>query len=153
MSAAFLSEKFRSAAFEPRTESFVVEQLVEFFPDGNPTFTVRGLTAAELQRANDASSRQSGVEGVVKAIATQKDQVEQIRKALGLTYDTPGETVKRIEMLVQGSVSPVLTHADAVKIAEVCPIEFFQITNAISLLTGRGSELVKPTAVSQTNPA
>jgi len=153
MSAAFLSENFRSAAFEPRTESFTIPQLAEFFPDGNPVFTVRALTASELHRAIEAGTRQNALEGVVKAIASQKDQVEQIRKALGLSADTPGETAKRIELLVQGCVVPKLAHADVVKLAEVCPIEFLAMTNAITMLTGQGGSRVKPAPSSPTTPA
>lgn len=153
MSSAFQSEKFRAAQFEARTESFTLEQLREFFADDTePKFTVRGLTAAELHRCLEAGTRQNAVESVVKAIASQRDQVDSIRKALGLSSDTPGETAKRIEMLVLGSVTPKLDHADVVKLAEVCPIEFIAMTNAITQLTGQGGSRVKPKPSSPATP-
>jgi hypothetical protein len=148
---AFQAERFRQAEWTPRTETVEIPALAGFFAEGEaPAFTVRGLTAAELQLALEAGKRQSGVEAVVKAITTQKEQVNQIRAALGLTQDTPGEVVRRIEMLVQGSVAPKLDHADAVKLAEVCPVEFFDLTNRITSLTGQGQDrLKKPETSSQ----
>jgi hypothetical protein len=68
---------------------------------------------------------------------------------LGLIKDTPGEIAKRLEMLVMGSVAPAVSLPVAVKLAEAFPIEFLQLTNEISDLTGRGADLVKPQAASQ----
>ena len=145
MTSAFDSAAFRASKFEPRLETVTLRAMQMFFPaDVEPSFIVRSLTASELQKANDASTRQQAVDGVVKAIATKKDQVDAIRKALGLTQDTPGEIVKRIEMLVQGCVEPRLDHVDAVKLAEAFPVEFYELTNAITKLTGQGGTLVKP---------
>ena len=105
-----------------------------------------------MQRANEAKTGQKGLEAVIGAIASQKDQVAQIRKALGLSADVPGEIAKRVEMLVQGCVSPKLTHADAVKLGEVCPVEFYELTNRIFVLSGKGSSMVKPPPSSQPTP-
>lgn len=150
----FLSDKFQEAKFEPRTETVEVPSLAEFFAGGvKPAFTVRGLTAAELHRANDAGTRQNAVDTIVKAIASQKAQVDDIRKALGMTADTPGEIAKRMEMFVQGCVTPKVTHADVAKIATVCPVEFYEITNKIVVLTGQGSSRVKLQPSSQVTPA
>jgi len=146
----FNAEAFTAAEFTARTESVTVPQLAEFFGDGAPpVFVVRGLSASELQRALEAGMRQNGIDVVVKAIASQKDQVALIRQALGLSADVPGEIAKRMEMLVQGCVAPKLTHAAAAKLAEVCPIEFYDITNKITLLTGQGGSRVKPPPSSQ----
>jgi hypothetical protein len=149
----FQSDAFRATEYKARTDSVVVESLADFFPDGEPRFTVRGLTAVELQRCYDAQNRQKSVDSVVKALAASRDQVNEIRKALGLTDDVPGETAKRIEMLVIGSVTPSLTHADVVKLAEICPVEFMDLTNKITVLTGLGFDRVKPKPSSQQTPA
>ena len=45
-----------------------------------------------------------------------------------------------------GSVAPAVSLPVAVKLAEAFPIEFLQLTNEISDLTGRGADLVKPQA-------
>jgi hypothetical protein len=87
------------------------------------------------------------------AISTKQEQTKAIREALGLTGDTPGEIAKRLELLVAGSVSPKIDLSAAVKLAEAFPIEFMVLTNKISELTGKGADLVKPGAASQTTPA
>jgi hypothetical protein len=150
----FNTEAFAAAEFTARTESVDIAQLAEFFAPGElPTFVVRGLTANELQRAMDAGAKQGAIDTVVKAIASQKEQVAQIRKALGMAADVPGEVAKRMEMLVQGCVAPPLNHAAVAKLAEVCPIEFYDLTNKITLMTGQGGSRVKPPPSSQTTEA
>jgi len=150
----FAADKFERAAFVPRKARVAVPALSAFFDEGEtPEFEVRGLSAVELHKALEASRRQGSVESIVKAITESGDQAAVIRKALGLTKDTPGEVAKRLEMLVAGAVNPVLTLPQAVKLAEGFPIEFLSLTNEISTLTGQGAELVKPAAVSQTTPA
>lgn len=150
----FNADRFQRAAFEPRTETVELQSLAEFFGEGEkPEFTVRGLTASELHKAMEAGARNKQVDAVVKAISTSKDQIAAIRAAIGLSADTPGEIAKRIEMLVAGCVAPQITHAVAVKLAEVCPVEFYDLTNRITNLTGQGSSRVKPQPSSQTTPA
>jgi len=146
----FNAEAFQSAEFTALTDSVVLPQLSEFFGEGeSPTFVVRGLTANELCRAIEAGSKQSSIDTVVKAISSQKDQVTQIRKALGMSADVPGEIAKRMEMIVLGCVSPTLNHASVAKLAEVCPVEFYDLTNKITQMTGKGSCRVKPHPSSQ----
>ena len=127
-----------------------VPALSDFFDEGEtPEWEVRGLSAVELHKAMEAGKRQGSIEAIVKAIAANQDQAGAVRKALGLTKDTPGEIAKRLEMLVMGSVAPAVSLPVAVKLAEAFPIEFLQLTNEISDLTGRGADLVKPQAASQ----
>jgi len=141
----FNADKFQRAQYEPRIQTVELPALAEYFGEGEaPEFTVRGLSASELQMARDAGARQKNVDAVVKAIASQKDQVDSIRKALGMSSDTPGEVVRRLEMLVLGCVVPKLDHASAAKLAQVCPVEFYDLTNRITELTGQGSSRVKP---------
>ena len=150
----FNSARFEQAKFESRKARVAVEALAPFFdPDEPAEWEVRGLTAAELHQAMDASNRQGSIETIIKALATKADQTKAIRQALGLSGDTPGEIAKRIEMLVSGSVQPQIDMPTAVKLAETFPIEFLQLTNKISELTGQGAELVKPNAASQPTPA
>lgn len=145
----FNVEKFTTAEFEPRTEQVQIPALAEFFEDGEPVFVVRGLSASELHKALEASSRQSQLGNVVKAIASSADQIQQIRSALGMGENTPGEIAKRIEMLTLGCVTPKITHAVSAKIAEWFPVEFYDITNKITTLTGQGGNRVKPQPSSQ----
>jgi hypothetical protein len=146
----FNADKFERAKLEPRRVKVPVPALSDFFDDGEtPEWEVRGLTSVELHKALEAKSRQGSIESIVKAIAANQDQAGAVRKALGLTKDTPGEIAKRLEMLTLGSLSPTITLPVAVKLAEAFPIEFLTLTNEISELTGKGAEMVKPPAASQ----
>ena len=147
-------DRFERAKFAPRQQNVPVEALADFFAEGEaPVWVVRGLSANELHRAMEAATRQKSVEAVVRAIAAGGDQVQAVRQALGLTADTPGEIAKRLEMLVMGSVAPKIELPAAVKLAEAFPVEFLSLTNTITELTGKGSDLVKPEAASQPTPA
>ncbi len=146
----FDADRFERAKFAPRTRVLDVESLAAFFGEGEaPTWTVRGLTSNELHAAMEASARQRGIEAVVQAISKGGDQSQAVREALGLSTKTPGEIAKRLEMLVMGSVCPVIALPLAVKLAEAFPIEFLTLTNAISELTGQGADVIKPAAASQ----
>lgn len=141
----FDSERFKRAEYTPRVEKVTIPELAEFFGAGEaPEFVVRGLTASELHIALEASIRTKSVDAVVKAIATQQDQVEAIRRALGTSSETPGEISKRQSMLVFGTVSPVIDEGVAVALAKNFPAEFFLLTNHIRDLTGQGASRVKP---------
>jgi hypothetical protein len=146
----FAADKFERSKFEARRARVPVPVLAPFFSDGEEAaWEVRGLSANELHRAMEAGKRQGSIESIVKAIAASGDQAAAVRKALGLTVDTPGEIAKRLEMLVMGSVEPKIELTVAVRLAEAFPIEFLTLTNEISELTGKGFDLVKPQAASQ----
>jgi len=148
---SFNPDKFERAKFEPRTRQIPVPALADFFDeDSEPVWTVRGLTANELHRSIDAGHTQKTLGKILESIAANGAGVADARKALGfIGKDTPGEVAKRLEMMVQGSVEPQMPLPLAVKLAENFPIEFYQITNEITELTGLGFDLVKPAAVSQ----
>lgn len=146
----FNSDAFERSQFEPRTESVSIPVLADFFdPEEEPVFIIRGLTSNELNRSIDAGSQQRDMTKIIEAISEKGAQVEDIRSALGLgDRATPAEVAKRIQMLVFCCIQPVLSMPVAAKIAENFPIEFFDLTTKISVLTGRGGKLVKPEAVS-----
>lgn len=151
---AFDLNRFTAAEFAPRTEAVPVPGLAAFFAKGDkPEWVVRGLTAAQLQAAIEAKQRQAAVATVVEAIASSGEKAQELRKALGLAGDVPGEVVKRLEMLVAGSVTPAIDMPTAVKLANAFPIEFLSLTNTIVELTGKGFDLVKPPAASRKSPA
>lgn len=144
-------QKFLNAALQPRQQTVDVPELQTWFPaDAAPIWTVRGLTAAELARANQAA--ETGLENVRAMIAalagTGTDKSGAIRQAMGLSdEDVPADISRRIEMLTAGSVSPALgpNQRDvAVKLAEAFPGLFYKLTNIVINLTGQGAELGKP---------
>lgn len=148
-------DRFQQARFEPRRKSVRVDALAGFFDAcEEPLWEVRGLDANELHRAQEAKSRHGTLAAILEAMKGEAGaQVDAMRKAMGLTKDTPGEVAKRLEMLVIGSVAPTIELQMAVKVARVAPVEFFDLTNTISELTGQGFDLVKPAAASQQTPA
>lgn len=149
----FDAERFKRASYVPRTEDVPMPVLAEFFGEGEvPVIVVRGLSANELHLAIEAGARNRNVDAVVKAISTSADQVASIRQALGLAGDTPGEIAKRLQMLVFGAVAPAVDDAVAAKLAETFPVEFYDLTNRITALTGQGASRVKPPASSQPTP-
>ena len=85
---------------------------------------------------------------MVAALAGDGDKAAAIRQAMGLSNeDVPGDVSRRIEMLAAGSVAPLLGPDNrdvAVKLAETFPTVFYQLTNAITNLTGQGAEVGKP---------
>jgi len=146
----FQSERFENAVFEPRTESVSVPALADFFDsEEDAEWTVRGLNSNELHKAMESGATRKTLGKVVEAISESGQIAADIRKAIGMTKETPGEMAKRLEMLVAGSVSPKVSWPMATKLAENFPIEFLTLTNKITTLTGMGSEMVKPAAASQ----
>lgn len=144
---AFNPDRFDQAEFRARTEQVTLAVLADFFDEGDePVFTVRGLTSNELHKALNAEKTRKGIEKAIEAISSGGDQVDAMRAVIGLEKGTPGEVAKRLEILQQGTVEPELTMGQAVKFAENFPIEFIEVTNVISNLTGQGNELVKPPA-------
>jgi len=151
-SAKFNLDKFSQAQFTPRQEEVSLPALGDFF-DGDPVWVVRGLTANEIAKANDSSTRSDQMDSLIKAItsASKIKQVEEFRKAFGVTEDVNKEVIKRIEHLVLGSVSPKIEMPIAVKLAETFPIEFYDLTNKIMRLSGMGMEAEKPKPSGETS--
>lgn len=146
--------RFAQAEFRPRTQRVPVPGLQAFFAPGSPAeWEVASLNATQLHNAIEAKQRQAVVASVVDAIASSGDRAQEVRKALGLAGEVPGEVVKRLEMLVAGSVAPKVDMPTAVKLANAFPVEFLQLTNTILEITGQGHDLVKPAAASPKTPA
>lgn len=138
-------QKFLQAALAPRQATVAVPELAAWFGDKPCEWVVRGLSAAELSRANQAADKgQDNVRAMVAALAGDGDKAAAIRSAMGLSNeDVPGDISRRIEMLAAGSVAPLLGPDNrdvAVKLAETFPTVFYQLTNAITNLTGQGAE-------------
>lgn len=138
--------KFLNASLAMREATIPVPELKDFFGDNEPNWTVRGLTAAELARANDAAESGQSINDLVEALA-KGEKADAIRKLAGVPgKDVPKDVSRRIQMLVSGSVSPKLDEEMrdvAVKLAETFPTVFFNLTNKIVNLTGEGAEMGK----------
>ena len=147
----FDSANFMAAQFEPRTSKIAVHGLADWFDPGEQAiWIVRGQTASEIANAMDAGAKHKNIDAIIQAIAANADQVGELKRAIGIEKDTPGEIIKRLEQLVQCSVEPVITLDVAVKIGETRPIELYQLTNEILRLTGLGADLKKPNVSGRT---
>jgi len=137
---SFDSKKFLKTKFSPRVEGFPVPDLAAFFPDGEEAvWKVRGLNGHEVGRAAEAAERNENMAAILEGLtAEQKDKTEAIKGLLGIGGNTTKDIAKRLEYLVIGSVDPVCTQDLAVRLCETFPIEFYQLTNKITELTGRG---------------
>lgn len=153
-------QRFLSAALSPRELETAVPELVGtlFDAEGEPAvWTVRGLTAAELGRAKQASEEGlDTIKALVQAMAGDGDKAAQIRKAFGLgDDDVPQNISYRIEVLAAGSVSPALGAQNrdvVVKLAEAFPTTFYDLSNKVLNLTGQGAVLGKPKRSGKTTP-
>ena len=137
-------QKFLQAKLAAREADIPVPALADFFGDEPAVWRVRALTAAELGRANESNSRTQSVKQLVAALASNGETAGAIRDALGLADDdVPTDVARRMDMLVYGSVAPAITREVSVRIAELYPTIFYELTNKVLELTGAGAELGK----------
>ena len=137
----FDAKKFMKTKFTPRTADVEVLDMRDFFPPGEPcVWKVRGLTGQELGSANESADRNKNLSAIIEALTSSaaKDKAEAVKELLGIGGTTTADISKRLEMIVAGSVSPICKPDLAVRVCEVFPIEFFQITNKILEMTGKG---------------
>lgn len=143
----FDTRGFMATSFQPRTADIKVEQLEDFFDEGEePSFKIRGLTAHELAKANEAEAKAKNLKAMVGALEsmTKEEQLKTFKDSIGLSDDTPADLAKRLELFCLGVVEPEGLQIDvAVRVATVAPIEFYQITTEILRLTGQGQEAEK----------
>lgn len=142
-------DRFTQAKYSPRTEDIKVQDLAEYFAEGeDAVWTVKGLTAIEVAKTKLAYDRTETARALIGALANNPDKIEAVTSALGLTgADVPQDVSRRIESLMLGSVSPRIdaNSRDAVvKLAETFPVIFYELTNKIDALTGQGQEPGKP---------
>ena len=152
----FNTNKFMKQKFEHRTEKVSVPALAEWFDkDSKPEFLVRNLTGAEMARSQEAVAKNKNIAAIAEALVSsnQPDKVAALKEFVGNGDKVPDELAKRIEMMVSGTVDPEIDMSMAVKIAENFPVEFMQITNQITVLTGMGASMEKPKASGKTQPS
>lgn len=134
-------DKFMGTTLLARTKEIRVDSMAEFF-DGPAVLTVRGLTATEIALANEEKEKYARLDTLAKAIAAKN--VEEVRAALGLGDDLPGDVARRIEVMIHGVVEPKIARDVAIKIGDAFPVDFYAITNEILALSGQGKSTEKP---------
>jgi hypothetical protein len=80
------------------------------------------------------------ITGILEGLVSpdQKEKISALKSALGLSEKTPDDIARRIQLLVLGGVEPKFDQESAVRFCRVFPVEFFQLTNRITELTGQG---------------
>lgn len=136
----FDTNHFLATQFVPREEDVPVPDLIDFFDNKKPVWRVRGLNGFELGKVEEIKRRNKQIENILEGIVStgSKKQIEAIKKLVGNTKDATDDVAKRLELLVIGSVDPVCDLELSKKLLTAFPIEFFDITNRINLLTGKG---------------
>lgn len=137
----FNLDSFRKTDFKPRE----AELCFSAFSDaglGDGLVKVRGLTAEEICRADEAATKGKLLGDLVEKLAGSggKQKAAALLEGVGFSGDIPAALAKRYEHVCLGCVEPKLELADAVKLGAVFPIEFNQIANKILELTGKGQE-------------
>mgnify|MGYP000229217827 CR=1 FL=1 len=142
----FNVEGFRNTTFTPR-ESLLTLEAFEKAGFGDGKIKVRGLTACEIEQANEASQKGKLLSDMVVKLAgsSGKEKAATLLEGVGISGNVPALLAKRHEHVVMGVIEPKLELLDVVRLADTFPIEFSQIANKILELTGLGQQAeVKP---------
>ncbi len=138
-------DKFRKTTFKPREEEMIFPDIESAGFSGK--FRVRGLTAEEIARSEEASTKGKLLSDLVEKLAGSagKEKASALLEGVGISTAVPATLAKRYEHVCAGVVDPALTISDAVKFGDVWPMEFNQLANKILELTGMGKVAeVKP---------
>jgi len=150
----FNSNKFTKQKFESRTDSISVPALSDWFDEGDkPEWIIKNLTGNEMSLCQEAAQKNKNVLVLAEALVSHKDsdKVDALRSIIGNNEDVTGDLAKRLEMIVYGSIDPKIDMPIAIKLSDNFPVEFMQITNKITILTGMGASKAKPKASGETN--
>lgn len=150
-------QRFLNAPLHARQAEVETPELAGLiFDEGTPAvWTVRGLTAAEMGRAKQATDTgRERVLAIIEALAGDGDKAAHIRKAFGLGGDDVPDFVSlNTELIMAGSVFPPIgpEYRDAVvKLSEAFPMVFNRLASKIIDLTSQGAELGKPVTSGKT---
>lgn len=113
---------------------------------GEVTFKVRGLTAAELARADQEADTSEVLSKIAERLSgSNTEKAEALMDGLGLNENTPAILARKLTHVQMGVVSPELKIQDVVKLADAYPTDFLELSNEIYNLTGKGKVAqVKP---------
>jgi len=127
----------------PKRDAIIIEKQVFL---SKTIWKVRGLEGVEVARSNEAMERNKNIAAILEGLIAKnmQNKVQAVKQLIGVDEKVPNEIAKRIELLIIGSIDPKVDTELAVKICRVYPIEFYQITNKITELTGRGHVPGKP---------
>lgn len=145
----FNAAKFTNTNFAMPTDSVAVPKLKDFFESDDPVWMVSGLTGEQNAQVLMAQEKNQAIGDLVAAVLTAKGdkRSQALTGLMGMSSDKlPDDIVRRIEILMLGSVEPTCDRDLAIKIGMFFPTVFYTLTNRILELTGEGGHIVgKPT--------
>ncbi len=129
----FKMADFQRTQFTHREEKIKVPDLAQFF-NGDPVWTVRGLTGEELAQVNESAEKAKKLQAIAEGLVAgdAKEQTAAIRELLGHGGETPIDLDRRLTMLTIASVNPVIDRPAAVKLADAYPVEFHTLTTKVT---------------------
>ena len=144
---------FDKAKFEPRTAEVPVPELKEFFGADEPAvWVVRNLTGPEMAKCELADKAADRLKAVIEGITSDKPKeiADAVKDLVGGGDEMEPEFRKQLAKAVAGSMEPTITKQQAVKLANVSPSAFYRIVAKINELSGKGAELGKHKASTET---
>ena len=138
-------KKFKNSKLKQRVAEIPVPALSDFFPEGEKAiWKVRGLTGQEIGAARESVSKNKNMAAMIDALSatSHSEKIKGIKEALGFGK-VSDDVAQRVAQLEAGSIEPACDTELAIKLCEHFPVEFYEITNKILALTGKGSELGK----------
>lgn len=109
------------------------------------TWLLRAPTANDLAAARESMENRDKREALLAAIerGAQSEAIAAARDALGLSDEVRPDIARRIELLVRCSVAPECEEDDAVWLADLHPVLFYELTNACLELANQGAKVKK----------
>jgi hypothetical protein len=157
----FDTKSFMEEQFDARTAVVQLPALAQWYkdvPDGEvPSFTVRGLTGAELAKAEETATKgRDSTAAILETLrkANRMEGIEELERSLGVDSKVPLKLALKMEHVVMAVVEPKLSLQVVVKLASVFPIEFEILHLKIQELTGNGqvaAKKAKPSGEDQTS--
>jgi len=153
---AFNVQKYQSAKSKHRQTSIKVPDLAAFFDDDDEAvWVVRGLTFNEMSVCTSRAESSERFAEIANALLNKgledKEASENLKEALDVNENQPTTHTKmRLQYLQMASISPLINSDISLKLSEVHPIIFKQLTDEIITLMGRGQDVEKPKASGKT---
>jgi hypothetical protein len=136
---SFDLEQFQRANFKPRTAEVKTPELKAWFTgDGEPAFTIRGLTGEEFYQVREAVAKRRDLNAIASRLLGGDGTA--ITEAIEDFYGSvPDEYARRVEILIFGCVEPTLDRTAAMRLYKNFPVSAHAIAEAILRATGEGS--------------
>ena len=141
----FDARSFIHSTFEARTAEVRIPELAPFFDGAEPVFKVRGLSGIELAQCTEAAGAQKMRADLVASLidGSDEERTKALLESFGLGAHVPGELVRYHELIIRGTVEPVIDRETSVLLATRYPVDHRGLALKIMELTGAGQLCTK----------